>query len=78
MSNNKNGNIFTKKNYLLMGLGLLVTAIGFVLLAGGKSPDPKVFSEEVVNGTQRITIAPILIVAGLVIEIFAIMKKNEA
>jgi hypothetical protein len=60
-----------------MGVGLVVTAIGFILLAGGKSADPKVFSEEVVNGTQRITVAPILIVAGLLIEVFAIMRKND-
>jgi hypothetical protein len=46
-------------------------------MAGGKSSDPNVFDENEVYSTTRITIAPILIVAGLIIEIYAIMKKGK-
>ena len=70
--------LFNKQNYLLMLAGLIVLAIGFFLMAGGKSADPKVFNPAEVYSTTRITIAPILIVAGFVIEVFAIMKKNSA
>jgi FtsH-binding integral membrane protein len=69
--------LFTKDNYIWMAAGLLVMALGFILMSGGKSPDPKAFSDSDVYSTTRITIAPILIIAGLVIEIFAIMKKPK-
>ena len=46
-------------------------------MAGGKSADPNVFNDKEVNSTTRITIAPILIIAGMIIEIFAIMKKPK-
>jgi hypothetical protein len=55
--------------------GLIVLAIGFFLMAGGKSADPKVFNDNDVYSTTRITIAPLMIIAGFIIEIFAIMKK---
>lgn len=70
-----NTNFFGKQNYMLMGVGLAVLALGFILMSGGKSPDPNVFNEKEVYSTVRITIAPILIIVGFVIEIFAIMKK---
>jgi hypothetical protein len=73
-----NNQLFGKQNYILMLVGLLVLGLGFFLMAGGKSTDPKVFNPADVYSTTRITIAPILIVAGFVIEVFAIMKKNSA
>lgn len=60
-----------------MLIGLVVLAIGFFLMAGGKSSDPNVFQDKDVYSTTRITIAPILIIAGLIMEIFAIMKKPK-
>lgn len=83
MSNEKKqpatGNsLFTKDNYMWMLIGLAVMAVGFILMSGGKSADPKVFNKDEVYSHTRITIAPLLIVAGLVIEIFALMKKPKA
>ena len=72
-----NNSLFGKENYIWMLAGLAVMALGFFLMAGGKSADPKVFNDSDVYSTTRITIAPLLIVAGLVIEIFAIMKKPK-
>ena len=69
--------IFAKENYMWMLGGLVLMAIGMFLLAGGKSNDPKVFNKEAVYSTTRITIAPLLIVAGLVVEIFAIFRKPK-
>lgn len=65
---------FGKENYRLMLIGLAVIALGFVLMVGGGSDDPQVFNEAIFN-FQRLTLAPLLILAGYVIEIFAIMKK---
>jgi hypothetical protein len=69
--------LFGKENYMLMLAGLIVLAIGFFLMAGGKSTDPTVFNDNDVYSTTRITIAPMLIIAGFIIEIFAIMKKPK-
>lgn len=69
--------LFGRENYKWMIIGLVVMAIGFFLMAGGKNPDPNVFNDKEVYSTTRITIAPILIIAGLIIEIFAIMKKPK-
>jgi hypothetical protein len=70
--------LFDKGNYRWMLIGLAVLALGFFLMAGGKSSDPNVFDPKEVYSTTRITIAPILIIAGFIIEIFAIMKKSKS
>ncbi|MGB3164215.1 MAG: DUF3098 domain-containing protein [Chitinophagaceae bacterium] len=78
MSNEKaTPSIFDKENYVWMLLGIVVMAIGMFLLSGGKNTDPAVFDTSKVYSTTRITIAPILILAGLVIEIFAIFRKPK-
>lgn len=69
--------LFTKDNYMWMLVGIVVMAIGFFLMAGGKSADPTKFNDDEIYSHTRITIAPLLIVAGFVIEIFAIMKKPK-
>ncbi len=69
--------LFGKQNYSLMIVGLVVLAAGFFMLAGGKSSNPNEFHPEEIYSTGRITIAPILIVLGFIIEIFAIMRKAK-
>jgi hypothetical protein len=69
--------LFGKENYMWMLIGLAVLALGFFLMSGGKSSDPKVFDDNEVYSATRITIAPILLIAGFIIEIFAIMKKSK-
>ena len=69
--------LFGKENYMMMLGGLIILALGFFLMAGGKSTDPKVFNDDDVYSTTRITIAPLLIIAGFVIEVFAIMRKPK-
>ena len=70
--------LFTKDNYMWMIAGIIVMAIGIILMAGGKSDDPNVFKENEVYSVRRITIAPILILVGLGIEVYAIFKKPKA
>ncbi len=70
--------LFGKENYIYMIAGVVVIALGMLLMAGGKSSDPAVFDQKEVYSTTRITIAPILILAGLGLEIFAIFKKPKA
>ncbi len=78
MSESKNTSMFSKENYIWMLAGLIIIALGMFLMSGGKSnTDPAVFNKEAVYSPIRITVAPILILAGLVIEIFAIFKKPK-
>jgi len=69
--------VFSKDNYTWMVIGLAVIAIGMFLMSGGKSDDPKVFDPNQVYSKMRITVAPVLILAGLVIEIYAIFRKPK-
>lgn len=82
MSKDKNNtagtnSLFGKQNYVLMLVGLVVLALGFLMMAGGKSSDPNQFNANEVYSARRITIAPILIMAGFIIEIVAIMRKPK-
>ncbi len=70
--------IFNKSNYTWMLIGVVVIAIGMFVLSGGRSDDPNVFNKSEVYSTARITVAPILILLGLVIELYAIFKKSNA
>lgn len=69
--------LFTKDNYMWMIAGIIIMAIGIILMAGGKSDDPNVFKDNEVYSTRRITIAPILILLGLGVEVYAIFKKPK-
>lgn len=67
---------FGRQNYRLLIIGLAFIFIGFLLMIGGGSDDPNVFNYKIFS-FRRITLAPILILAGFIIEIFAIMRKTK-
>jgi hypothetical protein len=69
--------LFTKENYTWMIIGGAVIAAGMFLMAGGKNADPTQFDSNLVYSKTRITVAPILIIAGILIEIYAIFKKPK-
>jgi hypothetical protein len=69
--------LFGKENFMWMIAGAVVIALGFFLMAGGKSADPTQFNDNEIYSTTRITIAPLLIIAGFVLEIVAIMKRPK-
>jgi membrane-bound ClpP family serine protease len=65
-----------KENYILLIIGMVVIIIGFLLMIGGGSEDPTKFNPEVFS-FRRITLAPIIVLAGFLFEIYAIMKKPK-
>lgn len=73
-----NTSLFNKENYVLMAIGAVIIALGMFLMSGGKNQDPKVFDANVVYSFTRVTVAPILILLGFVVEIYAIFKKPKA
>ncbi len=67
--------LFDKSNYLLMAIGVGFILVGFALMAGGASDDPNVFNAEEIYSFRRITLAPILVLTGFIIEVVAILKS---
>lgn len=69
--------VFAKDNYKIMIAGLVITVIGFLLMMGGYTDDPNHFKPEEVYSFRRITVAPTVIVLGLLVEIYAIMRRPK-
>ena len=67
--------LFTKQNYLYMGIGCALIGIGLLLMLGGGMTDPNVWDESVIYSPRRITLAPFVILAGLGMQVYAIFKK---
>lgn len=67
---------FGKDNYKIMLIGIALVAVGMLLMIGGASEDPNKFSEDIFN-FQRLTLAPIVIIAGYVVVLIAILKKPK-
>lgn len=68
--------LFEKVNYKILLIGIAVIALGFILMAGGGSDDPKVFSDAIFN-FRRIRLAPTVVLIGFGITIYAILKNPE-
>ncbi|HIE74366.1 MAG TPA: DUF3098 domain-containing protein [Flavobacteriales bacterium] len=67
---------FTKQNYILLLVGVALICAGLLLMIGGGSDDPTIFSDKIFD-SQRLALAPILIALGFIVEIFAIMHKPK-
>lgn len=63
-----------RQNYKLMAIGFGIIVLGFILMAGGGSDNPNVFNREIFS-FRRITLAPVILLAGFIFEIYAIMKR---
>lgn len=71
-----NGFAMTPRRVRLMVVGLVVLVAGFILLAGGGVEDPKVFNYDMFD-FQRLVLAPIVMVCGIIIELVAILRKDR-
>lgn len=63
-------------NYKILFIGIAVIALGFILMSGGGSDNPKVFSEDVYS-FRRIRLAPTVVLIGFGITIYSIFKKTK-
>jgi len=77
-STDKESFALAKENYILLIIGFIIIVLGFILMIGGKSEDPTVFNEEELFSFRRITLAPMVVLAGFIFEIWAIMKKPRS
>lgn len=67
--------LFTRENYMYIGIGCGLIALGLILMMGGKMQDPNVWDESVIYSARRTVLAPIVILAGLAMQIYAIFKR---
>jgi len=65
-----------RENYKLLAIGFAIIVVGFLLMIGGKAESPDVFNEEIFS-FRRVTLAPIVVLAGFIFEIYAIMKRPK-
>jgi len=75
---NKNGFLFEAVNYKILLIGLAVIALGFILMSGGGSDDPKVFNEAELFSFTRIKLAPTMVLIGFGITIYSIFKNPKS
>ncbi|GEL10096.1 Protein of unknown function [Flavobacterium glycines] len=76
MENNKQEFLFDKVNYKFLFIGIGVIVLGFILMSGGGSDDPKVYSDAIFD-FRRIRLAPTTVLIGFGITIYSIFKKNN-
>lgn len=76
-SKKKQDFVFGKENYRILLIGVVVVLIGYLLMVGGGSDDPAVFTGDELFNFRRITLSPIVILTGFVIVLFGIMKKTD-
>ncbi|MFK8057741.1 MAG: DUF3098 domain-containing protein [Saprospiraceae bacterium] len=67
--------IFGKATFIWIGIGVVMMLVGMALMAGGGMPSPDVWDDELIYSFRRITLAPIVILAGLGVITYAILKK---
>ena len=73
---NQGNLIFGKKNYQFIVLGIVLIFLGMALMIGGHMPSPDVWDESLIYSFRRITLAPIFILIGLCMNVYAIFIKN--
>jgi hypothetical protein len=73
----KPGFAFGKENYRILIIGVVIVTIGYLLMIGGGSDDPTKFNADEIFSFRRITLSPIVILAGFVVVLLGIMKKSK-
>ena len=76
MEREEKGFVFEKRNYMIMLIGMAFLAIGYLMMIGGGSEDPEIFNPEIFS-SRRIVLAPIMILIGFGIEVYAIMYRPK-
>lgn len=71
------GFVFGKKNYILLGIGLAILFVGYMLMSGGAATSAEEFNAEELFSARRITLAPIVVLSGYLVVGIAIMYRDK-
>jgi len=71
------GFVFGKKNYIILGIGLVILMIGYLLMSGGAATSAEEFNAEELFSSRRITVAPIVVLIGYIVVGIAIMYREK-
>ena len=66
--------IFGRNNYTWMAIGAALIFVGLMLMLGGQQPNADTWDPNIIYNFRIITLAPIVIIAGVVVEIYAIFR----
>ena len=66
--------LFNRQHFMLMGLGAVLVALGLLLMSGGAMDNPQEWNPDIIYSFRRTVLAPIVILAGLAVEVYAIFK----
>ena len=69
--------LFSRENYMIMLGGIVVIMLGFALMSGAANDNPAVFPKEEIYSFRRITLAPVVVMIGFLIEVYAILKRPK-
>jgi hypothetical protein len=69
--------MFDKENYTIMAVGVVIVIIGFLLMTGAANDNPAVFNKEEIYSFRRISLAPVVVIIGFLIGIYAILKRPK-
>ncbi|MCR9290386.1 MAG: DUF3098 domain-containing protein [Bacteroidetes bacterium] len=67
--------VFKKDNFIWMGIGIALIALGMILMLGGSMPSPDVWDDSIIYSWRRTVLAPVVILIGLGMQVYAIFKK---
>ena len=68
--------LFGKANFTYMLGGLALIGLGMLLMSGGHMPSADVWDESIIYSFRRTVLAPVVILAGLAVEVYAIFIKK--
>jgi len=77
-SNYKRGLLFDKRNFIVLGAGMVLVVLGFLLMAGGGQPDPNTWQPEEIYSSRRLTLAPFVVILGLCVVIVSIFLNKSS
>ncbi len=69
--------LFGRENYIIMGIGAALIALGLLLMSGGRMPDPEIWDPDLIYSFRRTVLAPLCIIAGLVLQVVAIFRRSK-
>ncbi len=67
--------IYGKRQYMIVLAGVGLIFLGMLLMLGGNMPNEQVWDDNIIYSFRITVLAPVLILAGLAIQFYAIFKK---